>query len=51
MFLTAHTDHAAIDPELADSSARLLRKPCRPRVLLQAIRESLDRVTACGGRS
>jgi two-component system cell cycle sensor histidine kinase/response regulator CckA len=51
MFLTAHTDHAAIDAELADSSARLLRKPCRPRVLLQAIRESLDRVTACGGRS
>ncbi|MGE3179873.1 MAG: response regulator, partial [Vicinamibacterales bacterium] len=42
MFLTAHTEHAAVDAELAHSSARLLRKPCRPRVLLQAIRETLD---------
>lgn len=53
MFLTAHTEHAAIDAEIADSSARLLRKPCRPRVLLQAIRESLDDAGARlpGGRS
>lgn len=44
MFLTAHTDHAAIDAELADPTARLIRKPCRPRVLLQAVRECLDDV-------
>ncbi|MGE3177826.1 MAG: ATP-binding protein [Vicinamibacterales bacterium] len=49
MFLTAHTEHAAVDAELAHSSARLLRKPCRPRVLLQAIRETLDGPSAAPG--
>ena len=42
MFLTAHTDHAVVDAEVADPSARLLRKPCRPRTLLHAVRECLD---------
>ncbi len=49
IFLTAHTEHAAVEAQLAEPSARLLRKPCRPRVLLQAIRECLDDVGASGG--
>lgn len=46
IFLTAHTEHAAVDAQLADPTARLLRKPCRPHALLQAIRDCLDGVAS-----
>lgn len=42
LFLTAHTEHSAIDAQLVEPTARLLRKPCRPGALLAAIRDCLD---------